>query len=469
MSVNWQTLLLPIALGGMQISWLVLPIFIFNTKWTGSSLPWFGIFLFYPVAFGLNRFFQNRKRLRKYSLPLCAIAGIAIYGAFLGSLMIMDLLPKTHSWIFRIVRSGNPQNPEFFFLITAGVLWGLGYRLASLKISSTALLSELQFGLAILFVALFVEQKSAMNFPHLVPLILFFFSFALFGAGIAHGRDHAGWTSNRYLHSWIGLLLTAIALVLSAGLIIAVLVSPSFVQFLLSLLYQAGKWVIEVLAKILRFLLGFLPPPESTILPPPVPAMPRPKPEDWSPFFLFSDSVREVLRALWTIMVSSVLLVALWRVSSQILDWMRRRMGNMAGEEVEPLPGAFRADLRILLTWILDALTLRWLFRWRQRKKRMDVRADSVRQVYRRLLKWSGAKGCGRDMAQTPFDYLPRLLEFLPEARQDFTFITHQYVQSRYGSLALPAHIFEKVKGCWRNIQRIEAAQRKRQKKRSEA
>jgi len=469
MRVNWQTILLHIALGGMQISWLVLPICIFNTKWTGSSLPWLGIFLFYPIAFSLNRLLQNRKQIRKFSLLLCAIAGIAVYGAFMASLIFMDPLLKTHSWLSLIGRSCNPQNPEFFFLITAGVLGGLGYRLASMKVSSSAFLGEFQFGLVILFIALFAEQKLAMHFPHLLPLILSFFSFALFGAGIAHGRDHAGWTSSRYLSSWMSLLLTAIALVLSAGLILAVLVSPSFVQSLLFLLYQAGKWILEILEKVLRFLLGFLPLPDSTIPLPPVPPKAPPKPEDWSPFFFFSDSVREVLRILWTIMVSSVLIVALWRVSSQIFDWLRRRMGNMAGEEVEPLPGAFRADLRILLTWILDALTLKWFIHWLRMKKRMNRKIDSVRQVYSQLLKWSTAKGYGREIAQTPFDYLPRLLEFLPEAKQDFIFITHQYVQTRYGSLALPVPIFEKAKGCWQNIQRIEAQQRRHKKKRSEA
>jgi hypothetical protein len=469
MRVNWQMIFLHIALGGMQISWLVLPIFIFYTKWTGSPLPWLGIFLFYPIAFGLNRLFQNRKHIRKYSPLLCVIAGIALYGAFMARLFIMDPLLKTHSWLFLIGRSGNPQNPEFFFLLTAGVLWVLGYRLASRKVSSAALLSEFQFGLVILFITLFAEQKLAMNFPHLIPLILSFFSFALFGAAIAHGRDHAGWTSSRYLSSWISLLLTAIALILSAGLILAVLVSPSFVHSLLSLLYQAGKWILEILEKVLRFVLGLLPLPESTLPLPPVSPKAPPKPEDWSPFFFFSDSVREILRVLWTIMVSSVLLVALWRISSQILDWLRRRMGNMAGEEVEPLPGAFRADLRILLTWILDALTLKWLFHWLRRKKGMDRKIDSVRQIYSQLLKWSRAKGCGREIGQTPFDYLPKLLEFLPEAKQDFIFITHQYVQTRYGSLALPVHIFEKAKGCWQNIQRIESQQRRHKKKISEA
>jgi hypothetical protein len=382
--------------------------------------------------------------------------------------MMIDPFGKASAWLSLIARSVNPQNPEFFLLVSASLLWALGYRLGSMKVSFASFLSDFQFGLPVLFTALFVEQKLEMNTPHLALLILLFFFFALLGAGIAHGRDHAGWVSSPNLSSWIGFLMIAIALVLSAGLFIALLASPSFVQFLLSLLYQAGRWTLEILEKILRFLAGLLPLPDSTLPLPSAPSRPAPKPDEGLPFVLFSDSTREILRILWTLMVLSVALVALWRVSSQILDWLRRRMGKITGEEVEPLPGAFRSDLRILLTWILDALTLKWIFHWLRMKRRRDRRENSIHQIYAQLLKWSETKGRRRETAETPFDYLPRLIEIVPEAGPDLTFITHQYVQARYGSLPLPADRFVKARDGWHNIQKIEARQKKRQKKKRE-
>jgi hypothetical protein len=468
MKANWPVTLLYIALGGMQLSWLLLPVLILNRKW-GDSLSRLGIFLFFPIAFSLSRILRNGKRMRKHSLPICGIAGIAAYGGFLALERMIDPFGKAPAWLSLIVRSVNPQNPEFFLLVTASLLWALGYRLGSMKVSFASFLSEFQFGLPILFIALLVEQKLEMNTPHLAPLIMLFFFFALLGAGIAHGRDHAGWVSSPNLSSWIGFLMVAIALVLSAGLFIALLASPSFVQLLLSLLYEAGRWALEILEQILRFLAGLLPLPDSTLPLPPVPSRPAPKPDEGLPFVLFSDSVREILRILWTLMVLSVALVALWRVSSQILDWLRRRMGKITGEEAEPLPGAFRSDLRILLTWILDALTLKWIFHWLRMKRRRDRRTNSIRHIYAQLLKWSEKKGCRRERAETPFDYLPRLIELVPEAGPDFTFITHQYVQARYGSLPLPADRFVKARDGWHNIQRIETRQKRRQKKNRES
>jgi hypothetical protein len=156
-------------------------------------------------------------------------------------------------------------------------------------------------------------------------------------------------------------------------------------------------------------------------------------------------------------MVFSVGALALWRISSQILDWLRRRMGVANGDEVEPLPGAFRADLRILFLWILDTLSLKWLFRFLAGRKRRFREKDSLRQTYLRLLQWAAVKGCRRRVSQTPFDFLPHLVDFLPEAREDFTFITRQYVRARYGPLAPPGKISEEVKDSWEKIQRLGA------------
>ena len=465
MTWSWNTVLLYLAVGGMQGSWLTLALLILFKKLGADSLPWSGILLFYPISFILNLSFLNWQRVRKYSLIFCAGAGLIGYAGFMAFLMISGSMLPGESGLTLIWQSINPYHPGFLLLVTAGVLWGLGCRLGSLRVSFTTLLSEFQFGLVILLLALFAEQKLEMHQTHLVPLILCFFSFALLGAGVAHGREHAGWTSSRYLSSWIAFLVIAIALILITGLLITVLVSPSFIQFLLALLYQAGSLLLGFLAKILRFLINLLPLPDSTLpVSAPVPR-PAPKPEDWSPFFLISDSTREVMRVLWTLMVSSLLAVALWRVSSQVLDWLRRRMGTLAGEEVEPLPGAFRADLRILLTWILDILSLKWLYRLLRKKKRSEQKINSIRQIYMKLLQWSAARGCGREVAQTPYEFLPRMCANLPEAKEDFVFLTSQYVAVRYGPKGTAEEVFEEAKSRLQNIREIEARQKKRKKK----
>jgi len=455
MSGNRINILSRLSLGGMEMAWFALFLLFLYRKVADDSLSWLGVLLLYPIAAVLNISLRGRIRNWKHLLFLNGISGLLVFGSLVGFRVFLVGDPGSEFGAERVARFLNPSQAEFWIFFTSGAAWGLGCRLALLKNSFSTLFSEFQFGLIILFVGLFVEHRLQLNVPYLVPLNLLFFSFALIGAGLAHGNEHSGWASSRFFSTWIVFLLVAVALILSVGLLITVLVSPAFVKFLLSLLYRTGEFILGILGRILGFLLSLLPLPESALSPPPPVSQPTPRPEDWSPFFFISDATREILRVLWTLMVSSLLIVALWRVSSRILDWLRRRMGTSTGDEVEPLPGAFRADLRILLLWIFDTLSLKWLFRLLARRKRRDRESDSIRQAYARLLKWAAAKGCRREISQTPFEYLPRLSDFLPEAGEDFIFLTRQYVQDRYSFSPPAGETLEEVKHRWENIQRI--------------
>jgi len=463
MNGNRSTILSRLSLGGMEMAWFAIFLLFLNRKAAGDSLPWLIILLFYPVAGVLNLSLRGRIRSWKHLLLLNGIGGFMLFGILMGFQVLLDRPPGSESGMELAVRFLNPRQAEFWVFLASGAAWGLGCRLALLKSSFSILFSEFQFGLATLFIALFVEHRLQLKIPYLVPLSLLFFAFALIGAGLAHGNERAGWTSSRFSGTWVVFLLVSVALILSVGLLITVLVSPAFVQFLLSLLYQAGEFLLGVLVRVLKFLLSLLPVPEPSPYPLPPPTSKSDlRPEDWSPFFLISDATREILRILWTIMVAAVLVVALWRACSQILDWLRRRMGLSTGDEVEPLPGAFRADLRILLLWIFDTLCFKWLFRILARRKRRIRGSDSIRQAYARILQWAAAKGCRRETSQTPFEYLPRLFDLLPEAREDFSFVTRQYVQARYGISPPDGEVGEEVKHRWENIQRTGDRERKR-------
>ena len=307
--MNWTgtSLIGGLSLGGMQISWFALSVLVLNRRAAGDSLPWIAILLFYPISWGLNLFLRSRNRGWKYLLFLNGISGFFVLGILMGFRILVIPAPAPESWLALAARFFNPHQVEFLIFITSGVAWGLGCRLALLKISFRSLFGELQFGLLVLFVALFAEHHLQMNLPHLILLSLGFFSFALLGVGVTHGHEHAGWTSSRFLSTWVLFLFVAVALILSAGLLISILVSPAFVQFLLSLLYRTGEFLFGILGRILGFLLSFLPLPESALSPPPPSSPPASRPEDWSPFFLISDSTREILRVLWTLMVSSLL------------------------------------------------------------------------------------------------------------------------------------------------------------------
>lgn len=465
MNGTWISLAARISLGGLQLSWFAPLLLVLNRRVAEDSLPWPGILLFYPLAAALSGALRPRIRRGKYLLLAHLLLGFSALGVLAGFFAGGAPAAEPHSLSAAAARFFNPRQPDFFLLIASASAWGLGARLALLQISFRGLLGEFQFGLALLFFALFAEHNLEMDLPHLVPLALLFFFFALFGAGIAHGQERAGWTANRFFGTWIGFLLFSVALVLAAGLALAVLANPAFLQFLFSLLYRGGELLLTLLGRLLRLLMSLLPAPEPAFPPPPLPSPPAPMPEDWSPFFLISEATREILRILWTLMVVSVLLVALWRISSQIMGWLLRKAAWADGEGAEPLPGAFRADLRLFILWMLKTLSPRRLFRFLTRGKRPPAHSASLRQVYIRMLQWAAARGCRRGLAQTPFDFLPRLGEFQPEARDDFAAITGHYVRFRYGPSSPEAEMIREVNRRWENIRQTERRGRRIRRK----
>jgi len=164
------------------------------------------------------------------------------------------------------------------------------------------------------------------------------------------------------------------------------------------------------------------------------------------------ESVRRGLGIGWNILFAGLVLVALWRVSSDILGWLRRRLGSMAGAEVEPLPGAFRADLLNLLKRIL-LKPFGFIRILRGREPRMILaEIASVRQIYRQLLDWAAAGGYPRLVYQTPDEYLCTLAEVLPEAGEHLDFITRQYVSTRYGTLLPTEDELSQMKQSWHKI-----------------
>jgi hypothetical protein len=148
-----------------------------------------------------------------------------------------------------------------------------------------------------------------------------------------------------------------------------------------------------------------------------------------------------------------LILVALWQVSSQVYGWLRRKLAGMAGAEVEPLPGAFRADLVAFLKHILHRLLgLKALFGLAGKSRLLLPEVASVRQIYRQLLSWGKSGGYPRHISQTPNDYLCTLIDLAPEARGDLYFITQHYVSARYGMSVPTADELHRLQQSWYRV-----------------
>ena len=243
----------------------------------------------------------------------------------------------------------------------------------------------------------------------------------------------------------------SISLILILGLLISSVVTADLLQLVLAGL----KWVWGLVVKAIVFIVSLFPepsPPSVELLPEESTLTPASEP-DWSKFFRMPESVRSGLRISWTVMVAGFVLFALWRVSSQIFGWLRRKLASMSGAEFEPLPGAFRADFLSLLKRLLFWLRgLRPPFWWRVKSTAVVPEVATVRHVYRQFLHWAAAGGYPRHMSQTPHEYRYALANLLPEAQEDLNLITQEYVAARYGTWLPTEDELHNLKQSWHRV-----------------
>jgi len=456
MKQNWPVALLYGIVAAMQVCWLGIALDLANQKAADGSLSLLVVLGFYPLAFAFNRLLPVL-RFSRVVLPSCmAWAATMLLLAkihFFNSIPLGDPLWLRNLWQ-AIAQMFHAFNPVGLMIVSSAILWGLGWRLAYVRIHFATLITEFQFGLAVFLIVFFVQAQADWKSSALVPAALIFFSLALLGMSVSLAREQTSWLSGPYKGLWFGLLLFSIGLILALGLLISVAVNPPLLDFILSLLAKAGQFILEMIQKFFAFLSSLFPPPQPAGLPPSLrmPQISRP-PE--APFMLFSDSVREIMRFIWGMGCLTLILVALWRIAGQVFNWLRRKLSGLEGAEVEQLSGAFREDLWHLLRRIFLALRMKWPLRGGEKLPPLLSEIESVRRIYRQLLKWAAAQGCPRHASQTPWEYLQMLLQWLPEGRWNFTFITHQYVRARYG-LAVPTeNELEQLGRSWQQLKKI--------------
>jgi len=81
---------------------------------------------------------------------------------------------------------------------------------------------------------------------------------------------------------------------------------------------------------------------------------------------------------------------------------------------------------------------------------KLPRRISSIRAIYRRMADWAASARLPRNVAQTPYEYQRVLALWLPEAGEDFAFITNHYVLVRYGD-CLPSRVRGQVRTTWKN------------------
>ena len=452
MNRRWVAIPLYGTVAGLEVCWFWAFLDILNQKTAGSSLPLF-LLVFFPLSFVFHRIL--RRLPWKKAIPLGCLgwaAGVVLLGKvwFFGYTAWEDpqWLREFGQAITQMVHSWNPQS---LLAVSSAVFWGFGCRLAYVRIHFVTLVTEFQFGLAILLILFLLNAQWELSTAALIPLALAFFFFALGGIAVSHASERKSWLSGHYRNRWFAFLFLSIGLILGIGWLISAVVNPSLIELILSFLAMAGQWIWGWIVKFFIFLGELIPPPKPTELSPAA-RLPQMKGSAEEPFILFSESVREVMRFIWGIGVLSLILAALWRVSSQIFEWFRRKMGGMEDAEVESLPGAFREDLLNLLKALLRIFGFFRIFGKGNREEPLLSGAEMVRKTYRQLSAWAAKKGHARSPAQTPYEFLQGLMAWLPERKGDLTSITEQYVCTRYGLMVPTEKGLEDLRQSWQRI-----------------
>jgi hypothetical protein len=456
-----------LAVAAAEACWIYTALLLLDVKAAAGDLPLLGILSFYPIAFVLGKAIH---RLSWGNIRLFLLNWVLWFVFFLG-------LAKHYAAPF-----GNPFEPAWIRSFADGLLqvsslstqqltlacslllWWLGSRLLRLRLDFSTSLTEFQFGVAMLLILFFFESQWDLDLPGLVPLTMAFFVFSFAGTAITHAREGAGWLSGPFRSRWMSLLIFTLLAILIGGMIIVALVKPDILNLILSLLTMVWNFFWDFIFRIVSFLASLFPGDEPASLPA-MPAMPAPPPEgpSWVKLLRMPEWVRRVGSIVMVIIWMILILAAIYSVSSQIIHWLRQRLESMSEVEVEPMSGAFLDDLLHLFKalLLLAARFFRFIFRPFRRKgtvKAVSPEVSSIRTIYRRMMDWAASAGCPRHVAQTPYEFQRVLARWLPEAGEDFAFITNHYALVRYGG-CLPSHdTLEQIKMTWEKLRQAKIA-----------
>ncbi len=376
-------------------------------------------------------------------LTLLIIVRVEVFGAQV-SLLDVNWLPRYLVSFFSL-REGIPGA----FLATLGVLYmflrGLGFAQRPLTLWFIGF--QFRLGLVAFFLVL-IASAMLTRYDATLWIFLYFF-LGLLAIALAR-MDEIG-SAISLGPRWVVTLLTAVVLVILFGLVLLqfftldaanwllVLLAPVFMLFatlLFLLLIPAGivaEWLLNFMEPFLRQLGKALDALKNVISPEaaqPLQPMPQPNPA----FELVGSAAKILFVALLMVGVGLLLAKALNRRMLQIEQETYVREAVGAEEE----DGRVRESGR----------------RKRANRRRGgDIIAETIRRIYAALVARANGAGLPRRVAETPYEFLPRLQEAWPNEANDLQEITEAYIAVHYGEHAASAEEVGLVRSAWRRVQ----------------
>jgi hypothetical protein len=217
----------------------------------------------------------------------------------------------------------------------------------------------------------------------------------------------------------------------------------------------------------MQWLASILPQPDRSDQMVPSPDLPGGDIHEETFKFHFPPWLGEVLKTIWLVLVIGLFVLAIWRISSQIFEWMRRRVAGSGGES-ESLKVDFWADW---LNWYKNLFNR--IFRFRRgggpsQKEEVSSEKTFVRQIYVQWLRHMASAGFARQKAQTPLEYQNGVEELLRPQKEAVVSLTDEYMRVRYGAAAPSVQDLENVQAHWAKLKKTDLKQRKRNKNKRE-
>ncbi len=450
-----------IAVFGMEMSCLYAVLLLANLS-VNNQLSVVGLLVILLFSFAVFKALRHWIRFARLAdligwliiWPLATLSALKIqlFGQTpIGDRVWLSSIPESLSKIF------TSFEPALLLIICSALLWWLGRRLAVQKFDFSATVSEFQFGLIVLILIYFIAYGVKAETQTALPVTLIFFACGLTGISISHDQASRGWFTSLKQWHWSVMLLASVGIILLAGLLVSILISPDLIQ----LIIRGIKWLWGVVDQIMRWLASLIPPSNDTM--PPLPGPPQVEPNPDTEMFHFPPALRLSVTIIWTMMVGGLILLAIWRITSQLFDWMRRKGGGGSGES-EALKMSFWQDWLNWLKHLFSSLFRIKLGGKEMRKTENNSEATAVRQIYRQWLGRMASAGYPRRKEQTPLEYQSGIDNISSLPKEAVNEITGKYMQVRYGAADPSVREIEKMKEQWSLLKKADLKHGKKDK-----
>jgi hypothetical protein len=473
-----------VALAAAQVCWIapVFMILMLPVAPHSSLLLWLGVLVL------LLGFAYLYRALEAANVSLKIQQGLAIFALLMSTGLILRYHVyggtelKGLGWLVDMVRSLSDLTVimpvgwvAVMFLI---FLWWRAISLARRSFSSESVGFSFRGGIVLLVAITFLVNIYTNE--DIVPFVAPYFFFSLIAVALARVESVSrtpNSTQARFSGYWIGSTVAAVTLLTLVGLGVAVVfygggldqvldwLSPLFellfiilaalgvlllllVEQLIALLHIDMNAIRALFEDVFSTLGQAFSPPQF---------LPADQGDPESTLQILSIAQTVTMIAIPLVIVALVILATWYR--------SQRRSREDGDESRESLlrDGVLGRGLRALVQAGRDRLAdLADLVEQYGLGTRL-LSAISIRRIYANVVRLATRAGYPRNPAQTPHEYLELLYEALPGSEEEVRLITSAYTSAHYGQVPETREELERIRACWRQVQRRYAAGERQQ------